>query len=104
MNFKKLLFAVAILFSMSMSAQELFPPVEIIQGTFIGTTIPLRDFPVEQQNLNTDPKTMTIFPNRSRYNAKVNDDALPLGDVDHQAQKNFGQINTRDIEQNLAGN
>lgn len=103
MNFKKLLFAVAILFSMSMSAQELFPPVEIIQGTFIGTTIPLRDFPVEQQNLNTDPKTMTIFPNRSRYNAKVNDDALPLGDVDHNAQKNFGQINTRDIEQNFIG-
>ena len=103
MKLKKLLLAFAILFSCGIFAQELFPPTEVIQGTFIGTTIPLRDFPTVGENLNTDPKSMTIFPNRSRYNAKVNDDALPYGDVDHNVQKTLGGITAYALEQNFIG-
>ncbi len=103
MKLKKLLVAAAILFSCGIYAQELFPPTEVIQGTFIGTTIPLRDFPTVGENLNSDPKSMTIFPNKSRYNAKVNDDALPYGDVDHKVQSAIGGITTYALEQNFIG-
>ena len=103
MKNKNLLFAfVALLFSSGMMAQELFPPVEIIQGTFIGTTIPLRDFPTTVYDTE-DIKTMTIFPNRSRYNEKVNDDALPLNDINTTKQSEVGGITTYALEQNFVG-
>jgi len=103
MKNKNLIFAfVALLFSSGMMAQELFPPIEIIQGTFIGTTMPLRDFPTTQ-NFNTDPASMTIFPNRSRYNAKVNDNALPLNDMNFNIQDETGGIATYALEQNFVG-
>ena len=103
MKNKNLLFAfVALLFSSGMMAQELFPPVEIIQGTFIGTTIPLRDFPTTTES-NSGKTTMTIFPNRSRYNAKVNNDALPLNDFNTKVQQEVGGIVTYALEQNFVG-
>jgi len=102
MNLKNLLFTFAALVCGSLFAQETFPPTEIIQGTFIGKTIPLRDFPTVENNLNMDPKTLTIFPNRSRYNPQVNDDALPNG-IDNNAQSTFGGIYSFPLEQNFIG-
>ena len=103
MKKKNLLFVfVALLFSSGIFAQELFPPVEIIQGTFIGTTIPLRDFPTTDYS-SEGVKTMTIFPNRSRYNAKVNEDALPLNDINLNVQSEKGPIPSYALEQNFVG-
>ena len=102
MKLKNLLLTFAILFSCGIFAQELFPPVEIIQGTFVGTTIPLRDFPTTVYNTD-EVKTMTIFPNRSRYNAKVNDDALPLNDINVNVQKDVGGVHSFALEQNFIG-
>ncbi len=102
MKLKKLLLVSAILFSCGIFAQELFPPVEVIQGTFVGTTIPLRDFPTTVYNTD-EVKTMTIFPNRSRYNAKVNDDALPLNDINVNVQKEVGGVHSYALEQNFIG-
>ncbi|MCF6306673.1 MAG: T9SS type A sorting domain-containing protein [Flavobacteriaceae bacterium] len=100
----KILFAfVALLFSSGMMAQESFSPVEIIQGTFVGTTIPLRDFPVVAEYSTDDVKTMTIFPNRSRFNAKVNGDALPFNDINTKIQSSIGGIQTYALEQNFTG-
>lgn len=92
---------IAILFSFSMTAQEYFPATEVIQGTYIGKTIPLRDFPTVTENFST--KTLTIFPNKSRYNAKVNDNALPLYDIDHNVQKSKGKIHSYALEENFIG-
>ncbi|MFK5983086.1 MAG: GEVED domain-containing protein [Flavobacteriaceae bacterium] len=104
MKNKNLLFAfVALLFSGGMFAQDSFPPVEIIQGTFIGTTIPLRDFPIIEETTTHDVATMTIFPNRSRYNEKVNNDALPLNDINVDKQSNIGTIQVNALEQNFIG-
>lgn len=103
MNLKKLLLVVAIVFSSGMYAQDSFPPVEIIQGTFVGTTIPLRDFPVIEESSPRDVSTLTIFPNRSRYNAKVNNDALPLNDINTSKQSEVGGITTYALEQNFTG-
>ena len=102
MKNKNFLWAIAFLFSCGLFAQELFPPVEIIQGTFIGTTIPLRDFPTITES-NSGKTTMTIFPNRSRYNAKVNNDALPLNDFNTKVQNEIGGVETYAIEQNFVG-
>ncbi len=102
MKIKNLLLAFAILFSCGIFAQELFPPVEIIQGTFVGTTIPLRDLPTVAYDAD-EVKTMTIVPNRSRYNAKVNENALPLNDINVNAQKEKGGIHTYALEQNFIG-
>jgi len=102
MKIKNLLLALVILTYGSLIAQEKFPPTEVIQGTFIGKTIPLRDFPTVENDLNRDPKTLTIFPNKSRYNAQVNEDALPNG-IDNNVQNTFGGIYSYALEENFIG-
>ncbi len=102
MKIKYLFFALTILVSSSLFAQEKFPPTEVIVGTFIGKTMPLRDYPTVENNPNMDPKTLTIFPNRSRYNAQVNDDALPNG-KDTNAQTTVGGIHSYALEENFIG-
>lgn len=102
MKIRLLFFSIAILVSGSLFAQESYPPSEVIIGTYIGKTIPLRDFPTVLDDPNMDPKTLTIFPNRSRYNPQVNDDALPLG-KDTNAQTTFGGIQGFALEENFIG-
>lgn len=102
MKFKKLLFATALLFGIGVYAQQVFPPDEVIVGTFIGKTIPLREYAVQEENHDQSIKEIKIVSNRSRYNPQVNADALPNG-IDQNVQRNFGEIRTRAIEQNFIG-
>ncbi|MEM7187733.1 MAG: CARDB domain-containing protein, partial [Bacteroidota bacterium] len=101
MKLKLLLFVLA-LTSTGLWAQDSFPPTEIIHGTYIGKTIPLRDFPTVENNPNMDPKTLTIFPNRSRYNPQVNANALPRG-YDNNVQNAVGGIHSYALEENFIG-
>jgi hypothetical protein len=102
MKLKKLLFATFLLFGLGVYAQQTFPPDEVIVGTFIGKTIPLRDFVTKEEDLNQSIKEIKVVQNRSRYHEQVNFDALPNG-FDQTAQKDFGAIQTRAIEQNFIG-
>ena len=103
MKNKNILLSVfALLFSSVIFAQDSFPATEVIEGTFIGTTIPLRDFPTNEYN-STDPKTMTIVENKSRINEKVNDDALPFNDINTRVQETIGGITANALEQNFIG-
>src|SRR5690606_4814236 len=102
MKFKKLLFATALLFGIGVNAQQVFPPDEVIVGTFIGKTIPLREYAVQEENHDQTIKEIKVVSNRSRYNPQVNADALPNG-IDPNVQRNFGEIRTRAIEQNFIG-
>ncbi len=102
MKLKNLLLALVLIFSGGLFAQESSPPTDVIVGTFIGKTMPLRDYPTVEENTNTNIKEIRIVPNRSRYNAKVNEDALPIG-KDPNAQLNVGGIKTMPIEQNFVG-
>ena len=77
---------VTVTVSCSLFAQQGEGPTSIIQGTFIGKTIPLRDFPTVSENTVSDPKDIIIVPNNFRANEKLNQDALPLG-LDQTAQK-----------------
>ncbi len=100
MNQTKLLSAILLLLSIGLFAQEKFPPEQIIVGTFIGKTMPLRDFPTLQENLNQDPKTLTVVPNESTTQIEINE--VPPTIIDN-LQKTLGQIATRPIEQNFIG-
>ncbi|WP_410005484.1 GEVED domain-containing protein [Aequorivita nionensis] len=102
MKFKKLLFATALLFGIGVNAQQVFPPDEVIVGTFIGKTIPLREYAVQEENHDQTIKEIKVVSNRSRYNPQVNADALPNG-IDPNVQRSFGEIRTRAIEQNFIG-
>ncbi|MGV6828170.1 MAG: GEVED domain-containing protein [Flavobacteriales bacterium] len=102
MNFKKLLFAVAILFSIGLFAQENHGPTTIIEGTFVGKTIPLRDMPTINETTYS-AKDLKIIENNLRANEKVNNNALPLNDVDLQRQKENGKIHSYALEENFDG-
>ena len=89
MKLKKLLFVACMLFGLGAYSQETFPPDEVIVGTFIGKTIPLRDFALQEENLDQTIKEIRIVQNGSRYHEQVNANALPTG-IDQTVQKNFG--------------
>jgi len=102
MKFKKLLFVSFLLFGIGAYAQQTFPPDEVIIGTFIGKTIPLREYAIQEENHDQSIKEIKVVSNRSRYNPQVNANALPNG-IDQNVQRNLGEIQTRAIEQNFIG-
>ncbi|WP_347374529.1 GEVED domain-containing protein [Aequorivita sp. Q41] len=102
MKLKNLLVVSFLLFWAGISAQQNFPPDEVIVGTFIGKTIPLSEFSKQEHIGNIDVQEIKIVTNKSRYNPQVNANALPIG-IDQNAQRDFGIINTRAIEQNFIG-
>lgn len=99
----KILFLLTVLItSFGAVAQEKFPPTEIIQGTFIKKTIPLRDFPtVQPQDYKINE--ITIIENNLRANEKVNQNAFPLDGKDPLRQTVVGGINSMPIEENFDG-
>ncbi len=100
MKQKKLLSAILLLLSIGLFAQEKFPPEQVILGTFVGQTMPLRDFPTMPYNLNLDPQTLTVVPNESNTQLEINE--VPPTIIDN-IQKTIGGIATRPIEQNFIG-
>lgn len=102
MKLKNLLFYIALLVTFGSFAQQKFPPKKIIHGTFIGKTMPLREYATKQKKPNLSPKEIEVVPNGSRYNAQVNADALPNG-IDQNVQRIFGGIHSYALEQNFVG-
>ena len=102
MKLKNILLAFTLIIFGGMVAQESSPPTKVIQGTFIGKTIPLRDFATQEINENIGIKEITIVPNRSRYNEQVNMNALPNG-IDNNVQKEMGGVTSYALEQNFIG-
>ncbi|WP_432411413.1 GEVED domain-containing protein [Rasiella sp. SM2506] len=80
-------------------AQETFPPDEIIVGTFIGKTIPLRDYAVLNP-YNPNPSTpITIVPNESITPIQLNNTTTVISNL----QTENGSINVMPLEQNFLG-
>lgn len=100
MKLLKLLFAVFLLFGTSIIAQEKFAPEEVILGTLVRQTMPLRDYPTMPNNLNLDPKSLTVVPNESTTQIEINE--VPPTIIDN-LQETFGQIATKAIDQNFIG-
>lgn len=93
---------VALAFSLAGVAQDKSPAVEVIQGTFIGKTIPLRDFPtidVQDYKINE----IKIIENNLRANEKLNPYGYPLDGKDPLRQIEPGGVFSMPIEENFDG-
>ncbi len=88
-----------VLFSVALPAQETFPPSEVITGTYIGQTIPLRDFPtVESQNYDAKEQTMVLDQLMNTEFENVNTTTIIPN-----LQTEPGQIESLPLEQNFIG-
>jgi hypothetical protein len=99
MYLKNIFVAVALIFCIGVSAQETFPPSEIITGTYLGKTIPLGDFPtVESQIYGAKEQTMVLDQlNITTGNPVETTTVIP------NMQTEPGQIETMPLEQNFIG-
>ncbi len=72
------LLVLALAFSATSYAQTEFPPVSIAEGTYLGETVPLRDFPtVDEYTGTTEDATEVPLVRRAPGRTKTN--ALPIG-------------------------
>jgi len=60
MKLKNVLVALLLICSVGLSAQESSGPTELIVGTFIGKTIPLRDYATQQIEGNIGIKELRL--------------------------------------------
>jgi len=81
MKLKNLLIAIAVLFSWNTFAQQTQGPNSISQGTFVGTTIALRDMPsvteMEEEGFEYAREIKQKF-DPSQKNAVLDENDLPL--------------------------
>ncbi|WP_299682211.1 GEVED domain-containing protein [uncultured Dokdonia sp.] len=99
---KTILFALALFASLSLFAQDATAPESIGQGTYLGKTIPLRDFPL-MTGAPEGKSEYRIVPNNFPVNGYVTENALPLdGDPIRQSALNFATQN-RTLEVNFDG-
>jgi hypothetical protein len=102
MKLNNLLFAVILTFTFGLFSQENASPNEIVIGTFIGKTIPLRDVPVNSIT-NTKPNELKIIANNLRANEKLNPDGYPQDGKDPLRQPENGSITSYALEENFDG-
>ena len=81
-------------------AQDTQPPTEIIVGTYMGETQPLRDFPILDDIANRDPRSIIIVPNIS---TTVPENTNPGPTIINNIQRVLGGIRTLPLEQNFTG-
>lgn len=98
MKLKNIFLVILLIVSGKFFAQETFPPSEIVVGTFIGKTIPLRDYPVMTTNLN-NPEMLVMVPNENN----TPEDLTPTTTFIQNLQTEPGQIAAFPIEQNFIG-
>ncbi len=102
MKTKNLLLFAFLLSCVSIFSQEKFGPTTVIEGTFVGKTIPLRDMPtINVRSYST--KELKIIQNNLRNNEKVNANAQPITGVDPIRQTTNGGIFSYALEQNFDG-
>ncbi|QIE60745.1 T9SS type A sorting domain-containing protein [Rasiella rasia] len=88
-------FAVATTFAQ----QQTYPPEEIIVGTFIGETMPLRDFAELPTPMIVDLENPIMIPNASITPTEENTTTTNIQNV----QTENGRINVLPLEQNFIG-
>jgi hypothetical protein len=99
MNFKNLLFALALVMCGSLFAQDTFPPTDILTGVYKGKTIPLRDFPTFVRSEHGNLQTMIVIPNESNTTQEPNTTTTVIQNL----QTEPGVLVAQPIEQNFIG-
>tara|TARA_R110000787_G_scaffold59922_8_gene135858 strand:+ start:24934 stop:27885 length:2952 start_codon:yes stop_codon:yes gene_type:complete len=101
MEIKKLFFIATLLLSCGMYAQENFAPTEIVTGTFIGTTEPLRDYPIHDPSVYNSGE-MTIVP--QQYTDIVREEnSTTSPTIIQNLQTEAGGITALPVMQNFIG-
>ncbi len=100
---KMTLFLAVFMVAINLLAQEGTPPGTLGQGTFLGKTIPLRDFPLISSASN-GKNELRIIPNNFPVNGAIEENALPVGeDPLRQSALNFAAENQSTLEANFDG-
>ncbi len=102
MKMKNLLVAFAVLFGAGLIAQEGSGPTDVIVGTFLGETMPLRDYAKLESDPTRTIQELKIVANGRRSNEQTNPNALPSGE-DPLRQEDFGDQYRFALEQNFDG-
>ncbi len=100
MKLKHLFLVSFVLACSNLFAQETFAPTEVITGTFIGKTAPLRDFPLLSQDYD-NPENMIVVPNEVGIVPQENNPTPPT--VIQNLQTEMGSIVVQPLEQNFVG-
>ena len=106
MKLKNLLIAVAIFFSWNAFSQQTLGPNSVSQGTFMGTTIALRDMPsvaqMEEEGFEYAREIKQKF-DPSQKNAVINENDLPLEGQHPGYQSEQGTRDPLTVLQNFQG-
>lgn len=94
-----LLFTLSLLCFAAVFGQDKLPPTEVITGTFIGKTQPLRDFPTFKPSALNGESTEVMVPNDSRTAMEYVETTTVINNL--QTEK--GKIITQPIEENFVG-
>jgi hypothetical protein len=93
------LLALGLFATTTLFAQETFAPTEIITGTYLGETVPMRDYAVEQIPGPFNPKNQIMVPNESTTPINVIETTTIIPNM----QTEIGTIVAQPIEQNFVG-
>ena len=99
MRLKRLFFVLGLILSVSLSAQQTFPPEEIITGTYMGQTGRLDEFPLMETT--EEGKTVPTMVLDQRVNTQAQ--PVPTTTVIPNLQTENGQIESMPLEQNFIG-
>ena len=99
MRLKRLFFVLGLILSVSLSAQQTFPPEEIITGTYMGQTGRLDEFPLMETT--EEGKTVPTMVLDQRVNTQAQ--PVPTTTVISNLQTENGQIESMPLEQNFIG-
>jgi len=91
--------ALGLMASTMMFAQETYPPTDVITGTFIGETIPLREYALSQVQDPNNPDNQVMVPNESRTPF----DFVETTTVIPNLQTEKGKIITQPLQENFIG-
>lgn len=91
--------AISFVATTSLFAQEIFPPDEIVTGTFIGETIPLRDYAQNQIPDENNPNNQVMVPNESNTPF----DFVETTTVISNLQTEKGKVQTQPLQENFIG-
>lgn len=102
MKFKFMLQAAIFFCAIGVFGQDKLPPSSVTIGTFLGETIPLRDFVTIDESASEGPNRLKVVQNKLRANEKVNQNALPLNG-DPLRQQTNGGVTIEALEANFDG-
>lgn len=91
--------AIGLIATTTLFAQQKYPPTEVITGTFIGETVSMREYALNQIDDANDPKNQVMVPNESNTPFEFVETTTIIPNL--QTEK--GKIITQPLQENFIG-